>query len=79
MRVCVNVQIAKKNLVENIMPILVALKGRLEASHSPLLRHVIAFLRDVVRDFKDEVAGACHGAASSRPCVMCPWSVLPRP
>eukprot|EP00050_Salpingoeca_kvevrii_P019232 m.83884 g.83884 ORF g.83884 m.83884 type:complete len:1438 (-) comp8320_c0_seq1:218-4531(-) len=47
-------KIVKKNLVENIVPIIIALKNILEKQHSPLLRSLMAYLREVMRDYKEE-------------------------
>eukprot|EP00048_Salpingoeca_helianthica_P008436 m.122486 g.122486 ORF g.122486 m.122486 type:complete len:1493 (-) comp14600_c0_seq4:450-4928(-) len=47
-------KIAKKHLVQHIMPIIIALKGVLEKAHSPLLRGLMTYLREVMRDYRDE-------------------------
>lgn len=47
-------KIAKKHLVQHIMPIIIELKGLLERAHSPLLRGLMLYLREVLRDYKDE-------------------------
>eukprot|EP00051_Salpingoeca_urceolata_P018087 m.251934 g.251934 ORF g.251934 m.251934 type:complete len:323 (+) comp19118_c0_seq5:3387-4355(+) len=49
-------KIVKKNLVENIVPIIIALKEIFEKQHSPLLRHLMVYLREVLKDFKEEAA-----------------------
>ncbi|XP_077526369.1 condensin-2 complex subunit D3-L-like isoform X2 [Haemaphysalis longicornis] len=43
------------NLVENVIPVVIALKNKLEAAQSPLLRSLLVFLRDLMRDYKSEV------------------------
>ena len=53
----------KKNMVENVVPIVIAVKHNMESNHSPLLRPLLAFLRDVIADYKDEVNGMCHAGA----------------
>ncbi len=50
-------QIVKKNLVENIIPIIIGLKNALERKQSPLQKNLMAYLREVMRDFKEEVNG----------------------
>ncbi len=47
----------KKNTVENIVPIIIALKNVFESKHSPLLRQLLLYLRELMRDYKDEVSG----------------------
>lgn len=42
------------NLVENVIPVVIALKKKLEAAQSPLLRWLLMFLRDLMRDYKAE-------------------------
>ena len=49
----------KKNMVENVVPIVIAVKHNMETNHSPLLRQLLAFLRDIISDYKDEVNGMC--------------------
>lgn len=48
-------KIVKKNLVENIIPIIIGLKNALERKQSPLQKNLMAYLREVMRDFKEEV------------------------
>eukprot|EP00124_Ichthyophonus_hoferi_P001616 Ihof_evm2s89 gene=Ihof_evmTU2s89 len=47
--------IVKKNVIENIVPTVIALKGLLEEEHSPLLRLLMEYLRETMEDYKDEV------------------------
>jgi condensin-2 complex subunit D3 len=47
----------KKNIVENIMPIIIALKHNFEKCHSPLQRPLLLYLREILRDYKDEANG----------------------
>ena len=47
----------KKNIVENIMPIIIALKHNFEKYHSPLQRPLLMYLREILRDYKDEANG----------------------
>lgn len=49
-------KIVKKNTVENILPIAVALKRMLEERRSPLSRELMCFVRELVRDYKSEIA-----------------------
>ncbi|XP_064488589.1 condensin-2 complex subunit D3-like [Ornithodoros turicata] len=47
--------VVKQNVLENVVPVVIALKRRLEDERSPLLRHLLLFLRDLMRDYKNEV------------------------
>lgn len=47
--------VVKANVVENVVPVVIALKHKLEAARSPLLRSLLLFLRDLMRDYKNEV------------------------
>ena len=49
-------QVARKATVEAIVPIVVELKRHLEAAHSPLLRDVSLFVRELLRDHKPLLA-----------------------
>ncbi|XP_077541549.1 condensin-2 complex subunit D3-L-like [Haemaphysalis longicornis] len=46
--------VVRVNLVENVIPVVIALKNKLEAAQSPLLRWLLMFLRDLMRDYKAE-------------------------
>ena len=46
----------KKNVIENIVPIIIALKHKLESDKSPLLRELFLYLRKLMEDYKNEVA-----------------------
>ena len=46
----------KKNVIENIVPIVIALKHKLEAARSPLLQDLFKYLRKMMDDYKTEVA-----------------------
>eukprot|EP00271_Cylindrocystis_brebissonii_P002005 TRINITY_DN1235_c0_g2_i1.p1 TRINITY_DN1235_c0_g2~~TRINITY_DN1235_c0_g2_i1.p1 ORF type:complete len:992 (-),score=205.31 TRINITY_DN1235_c0_g2_i1:809-3391(-) len=48
-------QLMKKNLVENTIPVLIALKRILEECHSPLQGALMACLRHLFKDFRGEV------------------------
>eukprot|EP00730_Choanoeca_flexa_P001075 TRINITY_DN10470_c0_g1_i2.p1 TRINITY_DN10470_c0_g1~~TRINITY_DN10470_c0_g1_i2.p1 ORF type:complete len:821 (+),score=281.91 TRINITY_DN10470_c0_g1_i2:31-2463(+) len=48
-------KVAKKTLVESIVPIMISLKTKLEAHRSPLQRALLFFLREVMRDHKDDM------------------------
>ena len=54
-------QVAKKTMVESIVPIMISLKPKLEAHRSPLQRALLFFLREVMRDHKDDMAGWSGG------------------
>lgn len=47
----------KVNLVEHIIPVVIELKNVLEKRHSPLLRYVMLYLKDLMSDYKEEVNG----------------------
>ena len=48
-------QVVKKNVIENIIPIVIALKHKLEEMKSGLLDDLMAYLREVMKDYKNEV------------------------
>eukprot|EP00002_Diphylleia_rotans_P028185 TRINITY_DN5686_c0_g1_i2.p1 TRINITY_DN5686_c0_g1~~TRINITY_DN5686_c0_g1_i2.p1 ORF type:complete len:343 (+),score=75.52 TRINITY_DN5686_c0_g1_i2:249-1277(+) len=48
-------QISKKNLMENIIPIVIELKHFLERKHSPYLRNLMLYLKDLMKEYRDEV------------------------
>ncbi len=50
-------KISKKNLVENVVPIVLGLKSMLEKQHSPLLKNVLTYLCEISIDHKQELAG----------------------
>ena len=43
------------NVIENIIPIVIALKHKLEKLRSPLLDDLMTYLREVMKDYKNEV------------------------
>lgn len=45
----------KRNVIENIVPIVVALKRKLAASKSVLMGNLMQFLRELMKDYKDEI------------------------
>lgn len=47
--------VVKKNLVENIMPIIIAIKNVLVAKQSPLVGNVMLCLKEIMKDYKTEV------------------------
>ncbi len=48
-------QFVKKNVIENIIPIIIALKHRLEELKSPLIGDLMNCLRELMKDYKNEV------------------------
>ncbi|XP_076054806.1 condensin-2 complex subunit D3-L-like isoform X2 [Oratosquilla oratoria] len=48
-------QVVKRNVIENIVPILMALKHKLEEHRSPLMRHLLLYLKELMKDYKNEV------------------------
>merc|ERR1719210_571844 len=55
--------ILKRNMCENIVPVLVQLKNLMEAKHSPFLRQLRHCLREILRDFKDDLKAMLAGDA----------------
>ena len=47
--------VVKKNVIENIIPIIIALKHKLEAARSPLMHELFNYLRKLMDDYKNEV------------------------
>merc|ERR1719466_315626 len=47
--------VVKKNVMENIIPIIIALKHKLESAKSPLARDLFKYLRKLMEDYKNEV------------------------
>ncbi|XP_067127174.1 condensin-2 complex subunit D3-L-like [Centruroides vittatus] len=45
----------KKNVIENIVPIVIALKHVFEKVKSPLLKDLMLFLRELLKDYKNEL------------------------
>ncbi|XP_063400127.1 condensin-2 complex subunit D3-L-like [Mytilus trossulus] len=48
-------QVVKKNVIENIVPIVVSLKHMLEQQRSPVLKDLMMYLRELLKDYKNEV------------------------
>ena len=48
--------VVKKNVIENIIPIIIALKHKLESVNSPLLGELFNYLRKLMEDYKNEVS-----------------------
>lgn len=53
--------ILKRNMCENIVPVLVQMKNLMEAKHSPFLRQLRHCLREILRDFKDDLEAMLAG------------------
>jgi len=49
-------KIVKKNVIENIVPIIIHLKHLLEEKHSPLLGPLMQYLTDLMKDYKSEIS-----------------------
>merc|ERR1712106_1286381 len=47
--------VVKKNVIENIIPIIIALKKQLEELKSPLICDLFKYLRRLMEDYKTEV------------------------
>ncbi|XP_065191114.1 condensin-2 complex subunit D3-L-like isoform X1 [Sycon ciliatum] len=48
-------QLVRKNVMENIMPIIIDLKHMLEHKRSPLLRELMHFLQELMKDYRNDV------------------------
>ncbi|XP_052797938.1 condensin-2 complex subunit D3-like [Mya arenaria] len=48
-------QVVKRNVIENIVPVVVAVKHLLEKQRSPLLKELLTYLRELMKDYKEEV------------------------
>jgi len=55
--------ILKRNMCENIVPVLIQLKNLMEARHSPFLRQLRHCLREILRDFKEDLKDMLAGDA----------------
>merc|ERR1719210_1201025 len=55
--------ILKRNMCENIVPVLVQLKNLMEVRHSPFLKQLRHCLREILRDFKDDLKVMLAGDA----------------
>ena len=69
-------QVARKATVESIVPIVIELKRHLEGEHSPLLKDVFMFLRELLRDHKQRMQDilsptASSASRSSSRCARC--------
>mmetsp|Transcript_77651 Transcript_77651/g.251444 ORF Transcript_77651/g.251444 Transcript_77651/m.251444 type:complete len:1503 (-) Transcript_77651:170-4678(-) len=53
--------ILKRNMCDNIIPVLVQLKSLMEARHSPFLKTLRHCLREILRDFKDDLPAMLAG------------------
>ena len=47
--------VVKKNVMENVIPIIIGLKHKLEAAKSPLISELFQYLRKLMEDYKNEV------------------------
>uniref|UniRef100_A0A8C1QFY3 Condensin-2 complex subunit D3 n=1 Tax=Cyprinus carpio TaxID=7962 RepID=A0A8C1QFY3_CYPCA len=48
-------QVQKRNFVENVIPIIISLKNMLEEQHSPVLKHLMAYLQVTMQEYRSEV------------------------
>ncbi|XP_030849692.1 condensin-2 complex subunit D3 [Strongylocentrotus purpuratus] len=48
-------QVVKKNVIENIIPVIIALKHMLEAKHSPLLGDLMLYLKELMKEYRNEI------------------------
>uniref|UniRef100_UPI00358EBBE4 condensin-2 complex subunit D3 isoform X2 n=1 Tax=Myxine glutinosa TaxID=7769 RepID=UPI00358EBBE4 len=54
-------QVQKRNYVENIIPTVRSLKIQLEHLHMPALKDLMAFLREILKDYRSEVQEVFSG------------------
>merc|ERR1712137_153492 len=55
--------ILKRNMCENVVPVMIQLKNVMEAQHSPFLRQLRHCLREILKDFKDDLQDMLAGDA----------------
>ena len=48
-------QVVRRNVIENIVPTVISLKHMLEKKRSPLLKNLMEYLRELMKDYKTEV------------------------
>lgn len=48
-------QVVKRNVIENVVPIVVSLKRKLATLKSPLMGKLMSFLRELMKDYKNEI------------------------
>ena len=48
-------QMVKRNVIENIVPTVVSAKHLFEKDHSPLLKDLLTYLKELLNDYKNEV------------------------
>merc|ERR1719326_2156649 len=51
----------RKNMCDNVIPVLVMLKNLMEMKRSPFLRELRKCLVEVMREFRDDLPGALDG------------------
>lgn len=50
-------QIVKRNVIENIIPIVIAAKHLFEKERSPLLKDLLLYLKELMQDYRNEIDG----------------------
>lgn len=50
-------KMSKKNFLENVVPVLIGLKHKLESKHSPLMRYLLHYIRELFKLYRQEVKG----------------------
>ncbi|XP_068212187.1 condensin-2 complex subunit D3-L [Palaemon carinicauda] len=48
-------QVVKRNVIENVVPILIAVKHKLEEHRSPLMKHLLLYFKELMKDYKNEI------------------------
>ncbi|XP_064083333.1 LOW QUALITY PROTEIN: condensin-2 complex subunit D3-L-like [Macrobrachium nipponense] len=48
-------QVVKRSVIENVVPILIAVKHKLEEHRSPLMKHLLLYFKELMKDYKNEV------------------------
>jgi hypothetical protein len=49
-------QCVKKNVIENIVPVVIHLKAVLQENNSRLMPHLMLYIRDMMKEYKNEVS-----------------------
>ncbi|XP_066945116.1 condensin-2 complex subunit D3-L-like [Macrobrachium rosenbergii] len=48
-------QVVKRSVIENVVPILIAVKHKLEEHRSPLMKHLLLYFKELMKDYKNEI------------------------
>jgi hypothetical protein len=67
-------KLARKQVIENVVPICMGVKQLVAAARSPLLGPLMAYIRSLFNDYGDDVKGGClaaRRACAVRACCVC--------